>query len=333
MIPLGVTREGAFTLQPDDPGVFALDPEHLPEVHDNGTRVSFPESAATREFTLTDANGTRTSLGDVDIVFPIMHGPWGEDGTIQGLLELLALPYVGSGVLASALGMDKHFTKTVLERAGIPVVPWLTVRHDEWVTDYGTVQQRATSLGLPVFVKPARAGSSVGVTRVVQWDHLDAALATAFEHDNRVLIETAVTGRELEIGVLGAGPNRPVRVSVPGEVVLGQRDFYDFAAKYLNAPGIDLVCPASLTEEEATQMGALAIRAFGAIGGEGLARVDFFLTEAGFVVNEINTMPGFTPISMFPRCWRESGMAYPDLITELIDLGLALGDRHSHRAV
>ncbi|WP_431247236.1 D-alanine--D-alanine ligase family protein [Leifsonia xyli] len=323
VIPVGITHEGAFTLQPDDAARFALNREKLPEVEDNGTRILWPDSAATRELTVVRADGTRESLGDVDIVFPILHGPWGEDGTLQGLLELVGLPYVGSGVLASALGMDKHFTKTVLQQAGIPVAPWVTVTSYEWASAPDAVREAAQSLGLPAFVKPARAGSSVGVTKVTEWGELDAAMATALAEDDRVLIESMVTGREVEIAVLGGRPGEPARASVAGEIVISGRDFYDFAAKYLDAPGIDLVCPADLTGGQLAEMRDLGVRAFDAIGGEGLARVDFFLTADGFVVNEINTMPGFTPISMFPRCWQESGLSYPALIDELIQVALA----------
>jgi len=285
--------------------------------------VLWPDSIATRELTVVDPDGVRSSLGTVDIVFPILHGPWGEDGTLQGMLELVGLPYVGSGVLASALGMDKHFTKTVLQQAGIPVAPWRTVTAFEWSTAPDAVREAARDLGLPAFVKPARAGSSVGVTKVTDWSELDTAMATALAEDDRVLIESMVTGREVEIAVLGGRPGESARASVAGEIVLSGRDFYDFAAKYLDAPGIDLVCPADLTDTQLAEMRELGIRAFDAIGGEGLARVDFFLTADGFVVNEINTMPGFTPISMFPRCWQESGLSYPALIDELIQVALA----------
>jgi D-alanine-D-alanine ligase len=178
------------------------------------------------------------------------------------------------------------------------------------------VRREAEALGLPAFVKPARAGSSVGVSKVTSWDDLGAAVETALAEDDRALIESAVVGREVEIAVLGGRPGEPARGSVAGE-------FYDFAAKYLDAPGIDLVCPADLTDAEMAEMRDLGVRAFDAIGAEGLSRVDFFLTADGFVVNEINTMPGFTPISMFPRCWQESGLAYPALITELLEVALA----------
>ncbi len=322
VIPVGVTRDGAFVLEVDDPSRFRLDPGALPEVVDNGSRVRFPESVLSRELTVTDAGGATRTLGAVDVVFPILHGPFGEDGTLQGMLELTGLPYVGNGVLASALGMDKHFTKTVLEAAGIAVAPWVTITASGWARDDELWRGRARSLGLPVFVKPARAGSSVGVSRVDDWDGLDDALALAFAEDSKVLVEQAIAGREIECGVLGGRDGGDPRVSVAGEVIVGGGGFYDFAAKYLDAPGVELVCPAELRDGELAELQRIAAHAFEAIGGSGLARIDFFLTGSGFVLNEINTMPGFTPISMFPSCWLASGLSYPDLITELIELGL-----------
>lgn len=322
VIPIGITRDGVFVLEDDDPAKFGLDPEHLPEVVDNGTRILWPESARTRELRVSDADGTR-SLGDVDVVLPILHGRFGEDGTIQGFLELLDIPYAGAGVLMSAIGMDKHTTKSVLRAAGVPVVPWATVTRADLARDRSRAEQRIRALGLPVFVKPARAGSSVGVSKVADWADLDAALETAFDEDGTVLVEQAVVGRELECGVLEGRDGAVPRVSVAGEIEIHGRDFYDFEAKYLDAPGIDLVCPASLGDGELAEMQRTAARAFEAVGGEGLARVDFFFTGTEFFVNEVNTMPGFTPISMFPKCWVASGMSYPELITELIDAGLS----------
>lgn len=270
---------------------------------------------------MTDASGTR-SLGEIDVVFPILHGRFGEDGTVQGFLELLDLPYVGAGLLMSAIGMDKHTTKSILKAAGVPVVPWVSVTRRGLERDRDLWERRIRSLGLPAFVKPARAGSSVGVSKVSEWSELDAALETAFAEDTTVLVEQAVTGREIECGVLqGRGGDAP-RVSVAGEIVITGRDFYDFDAKYLGAPGIDLVCPAELGDGELAEMQRVAARAFEAVGGEGLSRVDFFYTGTEFFVNEVNTMPGFTPISMFPTCWIATGMSYPELISELIDLAL-----------
>ncbi|MFT4052207.1 MAG: D-alanine--D-alanine ligase family protein [Microbacterium sp.] len=321
VIPIGITRDGAFVLEDDDPDKFALNPEHLPEVVDNGTRVLWPDSARSRELRVADASGIR-SLGEIDVVFPILHGRFGEDGTVQGFLELLDLPYVGAGLLMSAIGMDKHTTKQVLKAAGVPVVPWVTVTGAGLARDRELLERRIRSLGLPVFVKPARAGSSVGVSKVSEWSALGAALETAFAEDGTVLVEQAVAGREVECGVLQGRDGAPTRVSVAGEIVITGRDFYDFEAKYLDAPGIDLVCPADLQPGELAQMQRIAARAFEAVGGQGLSRVDFFFTGTEFFVNELNTMPGFTPISMFPTCWIASGMTYEQLISELIELAL-----------
>jgi D-alanine-D-alanine ligase len=319
VIPVGITREGAFVLEDDDPDKFALDPHRLPEVVDNGTRVRWPDSAASRELTVVDASGER-SLGDIDIVFPILHGRFGEDGTIQGMLELLGLPYVGAGLLMSAIGMDKHVTKSILRSAGVSVAPWVTVTRGDLDRARDLWERRIRALGLPVFVKPARAGSSVGVSKVSDWSELDSALDLALAEDTRALVEEAISGREIECGVLQGRDGGDPRVSVPGEIVVTGRDFYDFEAKYLDAPGIDLVCPADVRERELAELQRVAARAFEAVGGQGLARVDFFFTGEEFVVNEVNTMPGFTPISMFPRCWIASGMTYPELISELIEL-------------
>ena len=266
------------------------------------------------------------SLGDVDVVFPILHGRFGEDGTIQGLLELVGLPYVGNGVLASAVGMDKHFTKTVLEGAGIEVAPWVTVTRETLDDERELWARRARGLGLPAFVKPARAGSSVGrheghdmgrARRGARRSRSPRTARCSSRRRSSVARSSAPCSR--------ARPARASRVSVAGEIVVTGRDFYDFDAKYLDAPGVELICPADLGDGELFELQRIARRAFEAIGGAGLARVDLFLTGEGFVVNEINTMPGFTPISMFPTCWLNSGLSYPDLITELIEVGYAAG--------
>ncbi len=322
VIPIGITRQGAFVLEQDDPARFGLDPDQLPQVVDNGTRVFFPESASSREFKVSNGAGEIQSLGEVDVVFPILHGRFGEDGTLQGMLELVDLPYVGNGVMASALGMDKHYTKTVLKQAGIPVADWESVTRAQWAKDAESCRKRTERLGLPVFVKPARSGSSVGVSRVASWDEFDSAMETAFAEDKTVLVEEAIAGREIECGVLSGRSGQATRASLAGEVIVSQGGFYDFAAKYLDAPGVELACPTKLTPSELEELQDLAARAFDAIDGSGLSRVDFFLTSGGFVLNEINTMPGFTPISMFPKCWIATGFSYQSLITELIELGL-----------
>ncbi len=321
VIPVGITREGAFVLEDDDPAKFPLDAAHLPEVVDNGTRVLWPEPGGDRTLRVVHPGGATEGLGEIDVVLPILHGPHGEDGTIQGYFDTLEVPYAGGGVLDSALCMDKHFMKIALRAAGISVAPGVTVRRREWDVDPAVVRRRAVELGLPVFVKPARAGSSVGVSKVTAPEELDAALAIAFAEDDKVLIEAGITGREIEVAVLETADG--VRASLPGEIVLTDRGFYDFEGKYLGGDGVDVVCPAELSEAEVAAVQEAGVRAFQAVDGRGLARVDMFLTPDGeLVVNELNTMPGFTPISMFPKCWVASGLSYGDLITELVEAGL-----------
>jgi D-alanine-D-alanine ligase len=261
------------------------------------------------------------ALGEVDVVFPVLHGPYGEDGTLQGLLELSGVPYVGSGVLSSAVGMDKEYMKRIFVSYGLPVGPYTVVRPREWEREPAAARARvvgfAADHGWPVFVKPARAGSSIGISKV---DGLDAALEEARRHDPKVIVEAAVRGREIECGVLEFedGP----RASVPAEIPPAEaHDFYDFEAKYIDsAQGL---VPAPLTEEQTARVRELAVAAFEAASCEGLVRADFFLLESGeFVINEINTMPGFTPISMYPRMWQASGVPYPELIDRLITAAL-----------
>lgn len=321
VIPVGITREGAFVLEDDDPAKFPLDAAHLPEVVDNGTRVLWPEPGGDRTLRVVHPGGETEGLGEIDVVLPILHGPHGEDGTIQGYFDTLEVPYAGGGVLDSALCMDKHFMKIALQAAGISVASGVTVRRRDWDADPDALRARAADLGLPVFVKPARAGSSVGVSKVSAPEELGAALAIAFAEDDKVLIEAGVTGREIEVAVLETADG--VRASLPGEIVLTDRGFYDFEGKYLGGDGVDVVCPAELTDAEVAAVQEAGVRAFQAVDGRGLARVDMFLTPTGeLVVNELNTMPGFTPISMFPKCWVASGLSYGDLITELVEAGL-----------
>ncbi|HEU0257693.1 MAG TPA: D-alanine--D-alanine ligase family protein [Microbacteriaceae bacterium] len=321
VVPVGVTADGVFVLEQDDPEAFRMSAAgEPPRVTDNGSRVAWPTRAGERVLTVSrpDAPAARVA---VDVVFPLLHGRWGEDGTIQGMLDLVDMPYVGSGVLGSALGMDKHFTKTVLRAAGIAVAPWSVVSRARWRAAPHEVHAEALEWGLPAFVKPARGGSSVGVGRVAAADELDSALAAAFAEDDRVLVERQVTGREIEVGVLGGRRGAPARTGAPGEIVV-EKGFYDFDAKYRDSGGVRLACPADLEPAVARQAADLAARAFDVLGLAGLARVDFFLTADGFVVNEVNTMPGFTPISMFPTSWRAVGLDYPSLIDELISLAL-----------
>ncbi|MBA8817438.1 D-alanine-D-alanine ligase [Microbacterium halimionae] len=322
VIPIGITREGAFVLEEDDFQKFALIPENMPEVADNGTRVLWPEAAGKRTLRVRRADGEIIDLGAVDVVLPILHGPHGEDGTIQGFFDTLDIPYAGGGVLDSAVCMDKHFMKIVLAAAGVPVAPSITIRQEEWAGDLGELVARTAHLTLPWFIKPARAGSSVGVSKVHTIDELPAALEVAFREDEKVLIEQGVRGREIEVGVLEGRSGGEAKVSLPGEIVLTTREFYDFEGKYLGGEGVEVVCPADMTDADTASVKDLARRAFAAVDGIGLARVDFFLTADGPVVNELNTMPGFTPISMFPKCWEASGLSYADLVSELIETAL-----------
>lgn len=323
VVPIGITRSGAFVLQPDDPDALAL--ERMPEVT-AGESVLLPATTDSRELVAADGGALR-ALGDVDVVFPILHGRFGEDGTVQGMLELAGIPYVGNGVLSSAVAMDKHFTKTVLEHAGIAVAPWVTVHRRDWQASRADVRASVAHLAGPWFVKPARAGSSVGVSRVDDWHDVaafDAAMELALAEDARVLVETGCPGREIEVAVLAGRDGRPARASLPGEIVLRDGEFYDFDAKYVDPDRARVVCPAEMDAATLKAVQDTAIRAFDAIAGSGLARVDFFVSEThGVVVNEVNTMPGFTTISMFPQAWGASGIDYAELITELIELGLA----------
>ncbi len=325
VIPVGITREGVFVLETDEPDHLALDPAHLPEVVDNGTRVLWPEAAGGSELRVRHADGSILDLGPVDVVLPILHGSHGEDGTIQGFFDTLELRYAGGGVIDSALCMDKHFMKVALEAAGVPVSRGITVRRAD--ADIDSVIARMGDARYPWFVKPARAGSSVGVSKVHGPGELEHALRVAFAEDEKVLVEQGTAGREIEVGVLEGRRGAPDRASLPGEIVLTTREFYDFEGKYLGGEGVDVVCPAALEEAETVALQEMALRAFTAVDGRGLARVDFFLTDDGPVVNELNTMPGFTPISMFPKCWIASGMSYAELISELIDTALERGPR------
>ena len=324
VIPVGITRRGATVLVPEEElETYRLEPGALPEVRDNGTRVLWPASTATRALTLIEQSGSLRTLGHADAVLPMLHGPYGEDGTVQGMLDLVDLPYVGSGVLGSALCMDKHAVKTILADAGIPVAPWRTVTRDELDRDPSVAERLDEGLRYPLFVKPARAGSSVGVSRVEDRSGIAAALETAFAEDRTVLVESGISGREVEIAVLeGRGADRPRTSSVIGEIVFTGRAFYDFEAKYLGASGVELELPARVTDAEFAAIRDAAVRAFEVTQCAGLARIDFFLTDEGPVLNEINTLPGFTPISMYPRLWEESGLGYTELITELVELAL-----------
>jgi D-alanine-D-alanine ligase len=320
LVPIGITKKGEFVPFNENPSKLALS-EGLQEVQSKGKSISFSLDGS-KEIFLTDAKGKTSSLGTIDVVFPVLHGPFGEDGTIQGYLELAGIPYVGNGVLASAVAMDKQFSKSLFLAAGIKTPDFQVVTAKQMVNDPESAIESLKKLKLPVFVKPARAGSSVGITKVKTFDDLPAAVADALIHDDKVIVEVGVSGREIECAVLEGRQDEPERVSVAGEIAVTGREFYDFEAKYIDSDAATLTCPAELSEQELIQMQSLARKAFRALGCGGLARVDMFLTKDGFLLNEINTMPGFTSISMFPRCWAESGMGFTELVSELIELAL-----------
>ncbi|MCA0178090.1 MAG: D-alanine--D-alanine ligase [Actinobacteria bacterium] len=326
VLPIGIAPDGKWVLLEDDPGALELTRGHTPAVPESATGVVVPTSTRDRGLRTLDAGQVPRELGEVDVVFPLLHGPYGEDGTVQGLLELADLRYVGSGVLASAAGMDKHFMKVVFAGAGLPIGPHTVITDAQWRHDPATARDACASLGLPLFVKPARAGSSMGITKVDSLEDLDAAIEEARRHDLKVVVEAGIDGREIECAVLQGRDGALPRTSSVGEIVVRPghgHAFYDFEAKYLDGDAVELNCPAEVPGEIQERIQALASQAFLALGCEGLARVDCFYTHSGDVlINEINTMPGFTPSSMYPRMWEASGMSYPELIDELIALAM-----------
>ena len=290
---IGITKSGKWVSLPTETK-FEISGDKLPEIPEHAPAIAFEDIKA-------------------DVVFPILHGPYGEDGTIQGLLEMLDIPYVGNGVLASAVAMDKHFAKQIFIAHGIEVAPGVVLRKGDEIKDY--------DLGYPLFVKPARSGSSRGTTKVKSSEQLSDAIESAFMHDPKILIEAAVVGREIECGVLEI--SGVPHTSVVGEVrVLGNHEFYDFEAKYLDG-STEFDIPAKLTAKESADVQAAALKAFQSLGCEGLARVDFFLKNDGsLIINEINTMPGFTPKSVFPMLWKAQGKSYSEIISILIESAL-----------
>jgi D-alanine-D-alanine ligase len=324
VLPVGIAKDGRWVLVADEPAPLELRPGHVPEVDGAGAGVVVPLSTTDRALTVLEPGRPPRELGEVDVVFPLLHGPFGEDGTLQGMLELSDIRYVGSGVLASAVMMDKHYMKLVFTGHGLPVGPFVVISDRQWQQDPAAAMDAVASLGWPVFVKPARAGSSMGITRVTEPEQLQAAIEAAREHDPKVVVEAAIVGREIECAVLQGRDGAAPRTSEVGEIAVVQgHEFYDFEAKYLAEADVRLSCPADLPEEVSAEVRRVAAAAFEAAGCEGLARVDCFYTENGDVVlNEINTMPGFTPHSMYPRMWAASGLGYPELIDELIQLAL-----------
>jgi D-alanine-D-alanine ligase len=331
VVPVGITKQGQWSLVSADPSAWSLRSDVLPEVTMTDQAVvmgTAADGSAGQELLLATPGAVPRSLGGVDVVLPLLHGPFGEDGTVQGLLELADMRYVGAGVLASAVGMDKHYMKVVFASVGLEVGPYEVITDRQWRTDPEGSVRRAVALGFPLFVKPARAGSSMGISRVEDADALRAAIEDARVFDPKVVIEAGIEGREIEVAVLqGRGLDDP-RTSLPGEIAVqpGGHAWYDFEAKYVDGSAAELSCPADLPPAVIDHVRELAGRAFESIGAEGLSRVDFFYTPDGrLVINEINTMPGFTPISMYPQMWAKSGLDYTELIDELIGLALDRG--------
>ena len=334
-IPVGITKDGKWIVNGENPLGWSLD-EGLPTVEKTpGAKEVVLEVALGQDgFFAREDDGTLTPFGHVDAVFPVLHGPYGEDGTIQGLFEMMGVPYVGCGVLASAACMDKHYTKVLLAAAGIPVAPGITLdarsfdKASEFKTDADAIMAQVSEAGLqyPLFVKPSRAGSSFGVTKVEHEGdaaELAAAVYEASRHDWRILVEQGIDAREIECAVLCPKAGEAPQASWPGEIVLDKRaegddQFYDFDS--MDAAASHVEVPANLPEETLNLVRETAKKAFVAVDGAGLSRVDTFVTKDGKVmVNEINTMPGFTSISMYPKAWEATGVRYTDLITMLIE--------------
>jgi D-alanine-D-alanine ligase len=323
VVPVAITREGRWLLA--ERARAALESAQWPPAFDvDGAPVRLAEKRSGLGSTVVRLESGGTPLGAVDVAFPLLHGPYGEDGTIQGLLELAGLPYVGSGVLGSAVGMDKVMMKRAFAACGLPTARSVALREDG-VTK-AELDRCEDSLGYPCFVKPANLGSSVGVSKARDRAGLEEAVDVALRFDEWVLVEEAITGREIEVAVLG---DRPPEASLPGEIVPGA-EFYTYEDKYLD-DSAELRAPADLDPDRTAEVRRLAVAGFEACRCDAMARVDFFLEDPGrgFLVNEVNTIPGFTPISMYPRLWEVSGVPYPELLDRLIALAL---ERHERRA-
>ena len=324
VVPIGIATDGRWVLEADEPERLRITGRELPEVDGDRASVMLAREAEATGLVVHEPSQPPQTLGEVDVVFPLLHGPWGEDGTLQGMLEMAGVRYVGAGVLASAVSMDKTYMKIVLRDAGLPVMPSVTISRRDWEHDPRACAERAAELGYPLFVKPARGGSSIGISKAHASGELEACLFAAYEHDSKALVEVSAEGaREIECGVLQALDGTP-ETTLPAEIrVGGEHEFYDFAAKYLPEEHTRLDVPADLPDDVASRLREHAARAFEAVGCEGLARVDFFvMPDDSLVVNEINTMPGFTPTSMYPRMWAATGVDYPALVDRLIQLAL-----------
>jgi D-alanine-D-alanine ligase len=329
VLPIGIATDGRWVLTSGDPARLALTGGSLPTVESvaaPGTEVVPRAGAGGGVLEVHTPGSVPRDLGEVDVVLPLLHGTYGEDGALQGLLEMTGTVYAGAGVFASAAGMDKEYMKLIVAARGLPVGRHVVVRDRDWTSGLGErkrVLDEIAELGWPVFVKPARGGSSIGITRVVGPAELEEAIEEARVHDLKVLAEAAVDGMEVECAVLEGVDGGPPEASIPGQVVIDERSmFYDFEAKYL-ASGTTMIIPAPIPAAAASEVRRLACLAFEAISCEGLARVDFFYTPGGTVVfNEINTMPGMTPASGFPMMWAASGLPLPQLIDRIIQTAL-----------
>ena len=330
VLPIGIATDGRWMLVSGDPSRLALSAGSVPSVESVAVPGSsiVPAAGSSSSLQVTSPGSVPRDLGSVDVVLPLLHGAYGEDGTIQGLLEMTGTRYVGAGVFASAAGMDKEYMKLLLAARGLPLGPYVVVRDREWRAGAGSEERKRVlaeilELGWPVFVKPARGGSSIGITRVSGFEGLEDAIEAAREHDPKVLVEGAVDGIEVECAVLEGLDGGPPEASVPGQVVVDPGSaFYDFEAKYM-ASADTMRIPAPVPPEAAVEIRRLACLAFDAISCEGLARVDFFYTADGRVlVNEINTMPGMTPASGFPMMWAASGLPLPELVDRILQTAL-----------
>jgi D-alanine-D-alanine ligase len=321
VLPVGITPQGSWVLGPADPATLAIEDRQLPTIT-SGTALTLPADPSNANLVVLERGREGEVLSAVDVVFPVLHGAFGEDGTIQGLLEMVGLPYVGAGVLASAVSMDKEFTKKLLRAEGLPVGPYEVLHRGEATL----TQEQKERLGLPVFVKPARAGSSTGISKVSTWAALDEAIAVARKIDPKVLVEAMIVGREVECGVLEF-PDGHLEASLPAEIRIldDTLEFYDFETKYVDDTA-ELDIPAKLDDVVTDRLRTMAIEAFRAVEGQGLARVDFFVTADGsLIINELNTMPGFTPMSAYPKMWAVTGVDYRTLLSALIDTAIARG--------
>ena len=328
ILPVGITPDGRWLLGGEARQALAGGRDALPDAFVvEGVPVTEMPDPTSRELVALEPAGEALADAGFDVVLPLLHGPYGEDGTVQGLFELAGVAYVGSGVVGSAVGMDKVMMKRAFAAVGLPVVAWRSLRDGH---DVGAFCDRVElELGYPCFAKPANMGSSVGVSKARDRGELEAAVDFALRFDEWAIVEEAIDGREIEVGILG---DDPPEASVPAEIVPGD-EFYSYADKY-ESDAADLLVPAPLTEEQRERVRGLAIEAFEACRCEAMARVDFFFEEdgRGFVVNEVNTIPGFTAISQYPRMWQESGIPYPELLDRLIDLAFERHERRTRRA-